>query len=386
MAVSRATFYILFSGTVGLLCYFELFQSLKDLYTPKISSSNSLKNILLWNGYERVEISSFGTGHEPFVDNCSVSDCFMTSDRSSVDFGDFDAVVFNVPVLGPTGTPDRLPAPHWRKPQQRFVFFSQESPVYNNIDLQSFAGYFNWTMSFQRHADIRFTYGSVEPKTSGHRDPVDTELSANKTKLIAAFMSHCHTQSQRETYVAELRKYLQIDIYGHCGTLNCSWNVHASVSSPECYRMLEKDYKFFLSFENSLCTDYVTEKLFSILQHQIVPVVMGGVNYSSVAPPHSFINALDLVPRKLADYLQLLDSNLTLYNTFFEWKRRFQVGAGYRDMARQAFCSLCARLNQDQQIRIHHDLQPDFSPKTQCKRPFHWKLLKSLDRFHNVED
>lgn len=47
--------------------------------------------------------------------------------------------------------------------------------------------------------------------------------------------------------------------------------------------MIENKYKFFLSFENTFCNDYVTEKLFSILLLNIVPIVFGGVGYKSRA-------------------------------------------------------------------------------------------------------
>jgi len=41
-------------------------------------------------------------------------------------------------------------------------------------------------------------------------------------KLAAWFVSHCHTSSQREKYVTELQKYIDVDIFGYCGELTVS--------------------------------------------------------------------------------------------------------------------------------------------------------------------
>ena len=57
--------------------------------------------------------------------------------------------------------------------------------------------------------------------------------------------------------------------------------------------MLERDYKFYLSFENSLCRDYVTEKFYNALQFTTVPIVYGSANYSTVAPRKSYIDVRD---------------------------------------------------------------------------------------------
>ena len=55
--------------------------------------------------------------------------------------------------------------------------------------------------------------------------------------------------------------------------------------------MLERDYKFYLAFENSLCRDYVTEKFFNALLFSTVPIVYGGADYEAIgAPPNSYID------------------------------------------------------------------------------------------------
>lgn len=51
--------------------------------------------------------------------------------------------------------------------------------------------------------------------------------------------------------------YQQIDIYGGCGQLKCP-----RFEANKCFEMLNRDYKFYLSFENSNCRDYITEKFF----------------------------------------------------------------------------------------------------------------------------
>ena len=106
-----------------------------------------------------------------------------------------------------------------------------------------------------------------------------------KPRLVAWMVSSCETPSRREDYVRELQKYIAVDIFGKCGNRTCgAWN------SKECNGFLEQGYKFYLSFENSLCRDYVTEKFYRQLGLDIVPVVRGGANYSQLAPPGSYID------------------------------------------------------------------------------------------------
>ena len=72
-----------------------------------------------------------------------------------------------------------------------------------------------------------------------------------------------------------------VDIYGKCGKNSCAPGRRAG----DCYSLLATNYKFFLAFENSICKDYVTEKMYEALKHQWIPVVRGGADYSTFAPP-----------------------------------------------------------------------------------------------------
>ena len=127
-------------------------------------------------------------------------------------------------------------------------------------------------------------------------------LAGDTKKRTAAawFVSHCATQARRELYVKRLKKHLPVDIYGKCGALQCS-----RANETECYLRAEQKYKFYLSFENSVCEDYVTEKFFNAMRYRMIPVTYNGVNMSGVAPPHSYINTLDFkTVSALAKYLK----------------------------------------------------------------------------------
>ena len=107
---------------------------------------------------------------------------------------------------------------------------------------------------------------------------------------------------------------------GKCGKPFCSFD-----QLNDCYERIEIDYKFYLSFENSLCRDYITEKFFNLLDRNIVPIVYGAGNYEAIAPPHSYIDALKYTPLQLAEYLDILDKNDTLYNEYFWWKPYYKL-------------------------------------------------------------
>ena len=177
------------------------------------------------------------------------------------------------------------------------------------------------------------------PRTLYNFDPA-INYATGKTKKVAWFVSNCKSLSARNEFVNRLKTLIDIDIYGKCGNMSCSR------SNPVwCRQMLERVYKFYLSLENTLCEDYVTEKFFDQMRYHIIPIVFDlHGHHARIAPPHSYINAADYESvRDLANYLLLLDGNDTLYNEYFWWKKHYvTVGP---EVSNQGMCRLCDLLH-----------------------------------------
>lgn len=152
---------------------------------------------------------------------------------------------------------------------------------------------------------------------------------------------------------------MPIDIYGKCGNHTCE-----KEKRDECYDMMEQNYKFYLSFENSICNDYVTEKLFSILQKNVVPIVYGGVNYDVIAPPHSVIDVTKYkTVKELANYLKFLDKNPEEYLKYFAWKKNYIIDTSHKS----TLCQLCEKLNQPRETQFYEDIVGWLNAPGLCK-------------------
>jgi alpha-1,3-fucosyltransferase len=158
-----------------------------------------------------------------------------------------------------------------------------------------------------------------------------------KNRAVAWFVSNCETDSRRELLARNLSRFIPVDIYGKCGD-----GRHSCQNRAGCDRLLSRHYRFYLSFENSLCPDYVTEKLYRPMAYDTVPVVYGGSDYSFYLPAGSYINAMDFdSPQSLANYLKKLMADDELYLSYFRWRQKFVVDPSPVD----GLCRLCRLLS-----------------------------------------
>ena len=122
-------------------------------------------------------------------------------------------------------------------------------------------------MTFRLNADIPYRYGEFvqvapHPQSGEDLNKIINNFGAENTQLaekergksdpdtlVVQMVSNCKTESRRENLVSRLSKLINIHIYGRCGPLKCT----KKPKDSSCYDALNKTYKFYLSFENSLC-------------------------------------------------------------------------------------------------------------------------------------
>lgn len=288
-------------------------------------SDAPLKKIFLPNGLGSWQVKG---GRGLFLEQkCPVDRCVLTSRRN--DAATADAIMYKDYFTAPT---------HKRPPNQIWIMYMLECPL--NTQFVREKDVFNWTATYRHDSELVAPYEKwVYFDPAVRRQPVTTNWAANKSKKVAWFVSNCGAKNKRLEYAHALQKYIDVDIYGSCGTKSCPRH-----SGKHCFDVLAKNYKFYLAFENSNCRDYITEKFYvNGLGSNVIPIVMGAprIDYERHAPENSFIHVDDFAtPKQMADFLHQLDANDTLYNEYFEWK---EMG---RFINTYFFCRLCAALHE----------------------------------------
>jgi alpha-1,3-fucosyltransferase len=301
-----------------------------------------IKTILFWTPRIGEADWSIGVGQTPF-NGCEYDNCQYSSDKSML--READMLLFYC---------QEMPEfPRVRYGHQLYVHLTREAPMNANINGYGMYGEaINITMSYRKDGNLRAPYFTMVSRENPEEVHVPRVPFNNRSRSIAWMVSHCHTESRRELYVHELQKYIDVDIYGACGNLTCQDTTSYKLYE-DCFTMFEKTYKFYLAVENNICKDYHTEKLLNVLEHEIVPIVLGGDDYKSDYPEHSLIDIKDYPhPRDLAAYLKALTEDE--YTRFLQWK------ATHVTVHAQDSCVLCEFLNNSTYTRGEQIVPPSY--------------------------
>jgi len=149
--------------------------------------------------------------------------------------------------------------------------------------------------------------------------PFDFIPVQQRTKYAIAIISHCRAGSLRDFYIDRLQASLghnKIDRFGKCSgqrlpgrAINLAFKVVS-------------EYKYYLSFENTIEDGYVTEKLLFVLNVPVLPIYLGALNVPNITTIPSYIKASDFrSPKHLADYMLYLDANPDEYMKYHAWRK-----------------------------------------------------------------
>ncbi|XP_032876345.1 alpha-(1,3)-fucosyltransferase 9-like [Amblyraja radiata] len=276
-------------------------QSMKNILGSRHEDNQTIVLIWLWPFGQKFELNSCGSVF-------NIHDCHLTVDKNM--YNKSHAVLFHHrDIRGDLSNLPTQPRPVF----QKWVWMNLESPT-NTPKNTKLNRLFNLTLTYRRDSDIPVPYGSL----TINRVQLAFELP-KKSSLVCWIVSNWNIKHARVKYYNELRKYVPINTYGRAFNKYLSNNDFVPTVS-KC--------KFYLSFENSIHTDYITEKFYNALLTGSVPVVLGPSrdNYENYIPGDSFIHVDDFHSAKeLADYLHKLDGDDKLYMSYFKWKKYYKV-------------------------------------------------------------
>ncbi len=177
--------------------------------------------------------------------------------------------------------------------------------------------------------------------------------------------------------------FVSVDIMGGCGHIKCQ----ARMGQDNCTRTVAENYKFYLSFENAICKEYVTEKLYQSMRRRMVPVVMGYGPYDNgFTPPHSVINFADFnSPYELAQHLLWLDKHQEEYLSYFWWTDYYTVSPPPK---KTVACELCKKLHSKTEKRtVYTDIYKWWVEYGECipwteKLQQHRKGRETIVKYH----
>ena len=157
-------------------------------------------------------------------------------------------------------------------------------------------------------------------KVSSYEDMQSVPQVQNPIKKAVTAIFNCAPRNNRESMVKEMSNIVPIDSIGKCSN-NAPWPL---CGEQPCNKdeVLRK-YMFCLVFENGVSPGFVSEKIHQCFRAGSLPIWYGTDDVALIVPEGSYVNMKDFESHlALAEYMVQLINNETLYDSYFEWKKR----------------------------------------------------------------
>ena len=151
---------------------------------------------------------------------------------------------------------------------------------------------------------------------------ITKDVSISKDALPkATFMTrNCHPKNNRNDYVKAIDAKIGVVAPSFCLN-NVEW---PDCNGTPCSKVEAlRQYKIHLAFENGDSPGYISEKIYHAFEAGVLPVWLGTRDIAEAVPKGSYIDVAEFnTPDDVANYLKLVLENETLYNSYFEWKKK----------------------------------------------------------------
>ena len=186
---------------------------------------------------------------------------------------------------------------------------------YSLLTIPTFKKHFTASSFIDTRSDIPWVL-----KVSSYEDMQNVPQVQNPIKKAVTAIFNCGSKNNRETIVMEMSKIIPIDIIGNC-LRNVPWPM---CGDQPCKKdEVLKKYMFCLVFENGVSPGFVSEKIHQCFRAGSLPIWYGTEDVALLVPKGSYVDMRDFQSHlALAEYMVKLTNNETLYNSYFEWKKR----------------------------------------------------------------
>jgi hypothetical protein len=156
-----------------------------------------------------------------------------------------------------------------------------ESPQHEISVGSSNSARFNFNMGYQLDSEVVYAYfgysfnmvNTIERK-EGLFTPALSFEQRHRVVHAAWVAKNCKSSSNREHIVQSIiNAGIKVDSFGSCFR-NKDFPINYKDSEEGLVNLLSQ-YKFYLSFENSICRHYYTEKLFRCFEAGVIPILLG---------------------------------------------------------------------------------------------------------------
>ncbi len=177
-----------------------------------------------------------------------------------------------------------------------------ESPQHDEIVGTIKSAKFNFRFDYQLDSDIVAAYFGLAPSTL--EDSVHGQTGLFKPYLpyeqrhvhveASWVAKNCRSSNHREPFVeAVMGAGVRVDSFGGCMHNKDFPAGYQDISrDDESFAKLLSKYKFYLSFENSNCRHYYTEKMFRSLEIGVIPILLGHPADIEYLLPHKVCDLL----------------------------------------------------------------------------------------------